>query len=221
MKTKSIFALLLGLLLVLGACNRTHGTLNGHEWVDLGLSSGTLWATCNVGANSPEEYGDYFAWGETNPKSNYSSYKYGNYYDRELTKYCHDGSYGKNRFTDNKTVLDAEDDAATVNWGGGWRMPTKAEMIELKEECSWEWTAPKGVYGYRVTGPNGNSLFLPAAGYCYVTSLYYAGCYGVYWSSALGNYPYFAYELYFGSDDVVWSPKDRFYGLSVRPVVKR
>ncbi|MBP5318615.1 MAG: hypothetical protein J6Y77_04360 [Paludibacteraceae bacterium] len=200
-----------------------NGTLQGHDYVDLGLPSGTLWATCNVGANSPEEYGDCFAWGETTPKTTYgwSTYKYGTDYN-QLTKYCNNSDYGKNGFTDTKTTLDAGDDAATANWGSGWRMPTKAEMIELKEECSWEWTAPKGVYGYRVTGPNGNSLFLPAAGNCDECGLGDAGSLGGYWSGLLtAGSPSDAFGLYFYSNSVNWGYGDRFYGRSVRPVVKR
>ena len=105
-------------------------TENGHEYVDLGLPSRIKWATCNVGATTPEEYGDYFAWGETEPKDNYdwSTYKWCNESNATMTKYCTDSSYGT---VDNKTVLELEDDAAYVNWGGNWRMPTKAELDEL------------------------------------------------------------------------------------------
>ncbi len=192
-----------------------------HGYVDLGLPSGLKWATCNVGANTPEEYGYYFAWGEVEPKTTYdwSTYKYGTSYD-QLTKYCNNSSYGKDGFTDNKTVLDPEDDAATVNWGGAWRMPTKAEQDELRNNCTWNWTTQNGVNGYKVTGPNGNSIFLPAAGYMYEGALSSAGSDGDYWSSSLyTDYPYYAYVVYFNSDDVGWSHYGyRYYGLSVRPV---
>lgn len=194
------------------------GMENGHEWVDLGLS--VKWATCNVGANSPEEYGDYFAWGEVEPKTTYrwSTYKYGSSYN-QLTKYCYDSSYGKNGFTDTKTVLDPEDDAAIANWGGAWRMPTKAEQDELRNNCTWDWTTQNGVNGYKVTGPNGNSIFLPAAGSMYGGTLYYAGSDGDYWSSSLyTDYPNFAYSVNFTSDYVNWYYIYRYYGQSVRPV---
>ena len=188
---------------------------NGHEYVDLGLS--VKWATCNVGANAPEEYGDYFAWGETQTKSTYdwTTYKWCNgSYDTQ-TKYCTNGSYGT---VDNKTVLDKEDDAAAVNWGGAWRMPTDAELTELREQCTWTWTSKGSVNGYQVTGPNGNSIFLPAAGYRNDSSLSSAGrgCYGS--SSLYTDYPYGAYGFGFGSDDVVVAGGSRSCGQSVRPV---
>ena len=187
-----------------------------HEYVDLGLS--VKWATCNVGATKPEEYGDYFAWGETEPKDYYdwSTYKWCNgSYDTQ-TKYCTNSSYGT---VDNKTVLDKEDDAAAVNWGGNWRMPTDAEMTELRNNCTWTWTTQNGVKGYQVTGPNGNSIFLPAAGCRRGSSLDDAGSYGVFWSSSLlsGN-PHIACALYFNSDSVNWYRNGRRYGPSVRPV---
>ena len=191
---------------------------NSHDWVDLGLPSGLKWATCNVGANAPEEYGDYFAWGEVEPKTTYdwSTYKWCNgSYDTQ-TKYCTDSSYGT---VDNKTVLDKEDDAAAVNWGGKWRMPTKAEQNELRQQCTWTWTSKGGVNGYQVTGPNGKSIFLPAAGYRIDISLYSVGSYGYYWSSSLStDYPDYAYNLDFGSGYVHWNFDGRYYGGGVRPV---
>ena len=196
---------------------------NNHEYVDLGLPSGLKWATCNVGANSPEEYGDYFAWGEVEPKTTYdwSTYKYCvDNYDN-LTKYCNNSSYGKDGFTDNKTVLDPEDDAAAVNWGGAWRMPTKAEQDELRNNCTWDWTTQNGVNGYKVTGPNGNSIFLPAAGGMREGNLYDDGSWGYYWSSSLGtDYPDGAYGVFFFSDGVDWGCYYRYYGFTVRPVFK-
>ena len=191
---------------------------NSHDWVDLGLPSGLKWATCNVGANAPEEYGDYFAWGEVEPKTTYdwSTYKWCNgSYDTQ-TKYCTYSSYGT---VDNKTVLDKEDDAAAVNWGGKWRMPTKAEQDELRQQCTWTWTSKSGVNGYQVTGPNGKSIFLPAAGYRGGSSLYSVGGSGFYWSSSLGTgRPYDACRLRFLSDLVDWNYNSRYYGFSVRPV---
>ncbi len=201
----------------------TNGILDGHEWVDLGLPSGNLWATCNVGANSPEEYGDYFAWGETEPKSDYSwsTYKYGSY-SAALTKYCNNSSYGKNGFTDTLTVLEPMDDVATVNWGNGWRMPTFDEIQELNNKCSSVWTTQNGKNGRLFTGPNGNTLFLPAAGRYEGSSLLEADSCGNYWSSSLGtDVPYLACRFYFNSDNAAWGDYGRYFGRSVRPVVKR
>ena len=188
-----------------------------HEYVDLGLS--VKWATCNVGANSPEEYGDYFAWGETEPKSIYdfSTYKYCNGSDITLTKYNYSSSKGT---VDNKTTLELSDDAARANWGGSWRMPTTAEQDELRENCTWTWTTQNGVYGYKVTSKsNGNSIFLPAAGFL-DSVLYSAGSDGCYWSSSLYMYddPNVADKLGFNSSLVGWYGDYRCYGLSVRPV---
>ena len=190
-----------------------------HVAVDLGLS--VKWATCNVGAEKPEEYGDYFAWGEVEPKEKYdwTTYLYCKGTSTTMTKYCCDSSFGYNGFTDNKTVLDLEDDAATANWGGAWRMPTDAEMTELREKCTWTWTTQNGVNGYKVVGPNGNSIFLPAAGYMLEGALYYVGSRGFYWSSSLyPDSPDYAYRVYFTSDGVGWGGNGRYYGRSVRPV---
>ena len=195
---------------------------NDHEYVDLGLPSGLKWATCNVGANSPEEYGDYYAWGETAPKDNYSwgtyTWRYGG--SNKLVKYNTDSDYG---IVDNKTTLDPEDDAAAVNWGGKWRMPTDDEWTELRENCTWTWTADyqgTGIAGHVVTGPNGNFIFLPAAGYRYDGRLDRAGSYGYYWSSSLytGGFPYHAWGVYFCSDNVSGDDNNRHDGQSVRPV---
>ena len=198
---------------------REYGFENGHEWVDLGLPSGLKWATCNVGANTPEEYGDYFAWGEVEPKEtyNWSTYKYGSD-DDELTKYCDKSSYGNNGFTDNKTVLDPEDDAATVNWGGAWRMPTTEEQQELINNCTWTWTTQNGVNGYKVTGPNGNSIFLPAAGCMHEGILDVDGSDGIYMSGSLDiDSPDLNYGVFF-SGGVHLGRGGRNYGRSVRPV---
>ncbi len=191
---------------------------NGRDYVDLGLPSGLKWATMNVGASKPEEYGDYFAWGETEPKSNYywSTYKWCNGSETTQTKYNTSSSYGT---VDNKTVLDPEDDAAHVNWGGSWRMPTKEEQDELRNNCTWTWTTKKGVNGRLVTGPNGKSIFLPAAGDREGTRLYDAGSWGNYWSSSLNtDRPSYACFVNFGSVDVYWYDFYRRYGRSVRPV---
>ncbi|MBO5729308.1 MAG: hypothetical protein J6R43_05660 [Paludibacteraceae bacterium] len=190
-----------------------------HEYVDLGLS--VKWATCNVGAESPEDYGDYFAWGEVEPKTTYdwSTYKYCKGTNKTMTKYCSNSSYGNNGFTDTKTVLEPEDDAAVVNWGGSWRMPTDAEMTELVEQCTWTWTTQNGVNGHKIVGPNGNSIFLPAAGYMGNSSLITAGSNGYYWSSSLNtSNPNCAYGVYFSSSYVGRDYSSRVFGRSVRPV---
>ena len=192
-----------------------------HEWVDLGLPSGTLWATCNVGANSPEEYGDYFAWGETSPKSVYQweNYKWCNGSARTLTKYCTDSTFGYNGFVDGKTELDPEDDAAYVNWGPSWRMPSKEQRDELIAECSWTWTAMNGVNGQLVIGPNGNALFLPAANYGDLEiKLGNAGSFGNYWFRTLSpSETHWAFVLHFSSD-LYTGYGYRSSGYSVRAV---
>ena len=179
------------------------GTENGHDYVDLGLPSGLKWATCNVGANAPEEYGDYYAWGEITTKTEYTE-------DNSLT-------YGKQM---NDISGNSQYDAATANWGGDWRMPTKAEQEELLNDCTWTWTTYNGVNGYNVEGPNGNSLFLPAAGFRDGSSLGSAGSLGSYWSSTpdeIGNYGG-SYFLVFNSDSPNMIDNFRDFGHPVRSV---
>ena len=209
--------------------------VNGHEYVDLGLPSGLMWATCNVGADNPEEYGDYFAWGETEPyytsqspltwKSGktsgyaWASYKWCNGSDNTLTKYNNDSSYGT---VDNKTTLDIEDDAASANWGGSWRMPTHEDVLELLSYCTTEWTTQNGVNGSRITSNrNGNSIFLPAAGRLNDTHLSNTGSYGIYWSSSLHtNGTYCASTMSAGSSGYGYGSDSRYYGHTVRPVAE-
>ena len=196
------------------------GTLNGYDWVDLGLPSGTRWATCNIGSNTPEGYGDYFAWGETSTKSTYSwaTYSLCNGSNRTLTKYCSISSFGNNGFTDALTTLEASDDAATANWGSAWRMPTKEEFEELKNNCIVTWTAQNGVNGHLFTGPNGNSIFLPAAGVRDDRDLLFDGFSGYYWSSSRIS-DMTAWRLYFDdSGDYYVSGDLRFFGYTVRAV---
>ena len=197
------------------------GRAHINDYVDLGLPSGTKWATCNVGADSPEDYGDYFAWGETQPKDyyNWSNYQYCNGSQNTMTKYCNNSSYGYNGFTDNLTTLLPEDDAATANWGSGWRMPTKEEWQELYNNTTVTWTTQNGVSGRLFTAANGNSLFLPAAGGRWDDELFGAGDWGGYWSSSLNtDYPYNAWYFYFNS--VYYNMYDgyRGNGFTVRPV---
>ena len=194
---------------------------NGYEYVDLGLPSGLLWATCNIGADSPEDYGDYFAWGETQPKDIYDwdTYQYCNGYCNTLTKYCNNSSFGYNGFIDNLTTLLPEDDAATANWGSGWRMPTKEEWQELYQNTTHIYTTQNGVNGRLFTASNGNSLFLPAAGYRHGSSLYNAGSDGYYLSSSLiTGGPIGAWYFHFGSGYYNMSNSGRDYGNSVRAV---
>ena len=186
--------------------------------VDLGLPSGTKWANMNIGASAPEECGGYYAWGETEEKNDYSwsTYKWCNGRYNRQTKYCTSSSYGT---VDNKTVLDPEDDVAHVKWGGTWRMPTKAEQDELRNNCTWTWTTQNGVKGYKVTGPNGNSIFLPAAGYCDGTYLSHSGSIGSYWSSSLYSvHSDYAFQLGVNSVLAQYNDYIRCRGRSVRPV---
>ena len=197
------------------------GSTNGHEWVYLGLPSGTLWATCNVGASKPEDYGNYYAWGETNTKTayNWETYKYADGDKDKLTKYCNSSSYGNNGFTDNLTTLQSGDDPAAA-WGSGWHTPDKEQWDELLENTTHQWTTRNGTGGRLFTSKkNGQTLFLPAAGYRYDSSLDYAGSNGYYWSSSLyADYPNYAWYFYFYSVSYYMSSYYRLYGQSVRPV---
>mgnify|MGYP001042776271 FL=1 len=203
------------------------------EYVDLGLPSGLKWAKCNLGASKPSDYGDYYAWGETAPKKiyNWVTYKWmkaGQSDEKYITKYTiADGQteaiwYDSARkfIGDNKTVLDAADDAATQQLGSPWRMPTKVDIKELKDNCIWTRIEQEGVSGYQVEGPNGNVIFLPAAGARKGSGLQSAGTYGNYWSSSLDTaYSYLARYLSFDSGAHDWvSYQYRYYGYSVRPV---
>lgn len=223
MKKIGFFAALCCAATIFTACDAT----NGHEYVDLGLPSGTLWATCNIGATSPEKYGNYYAWGETEPKKDYSwnTYKYGTYNDdydySKLTKY---------NGIDGLTTLEADDDAATTNWGDAWRTPTSAEWEELCYECEWKWTdnykATTGVAGYFVIGNNGNSIFFPAASKRDNEDLSDVGNWCCYWSSSLNtDYHSNACGTFLS---IFWEPYSfecasgtrRKLGMPVRPVLK-
>ena len=190
------------------------------QWMDLGLPSGLLWADRNVGADNPEDYGNYYAWGETTPKEVYwwITYAYGNAYDT-LTKYCNDSYYGLNGFTDNLTTLVASDDAATANIGGDACMPTEDEWQELIDNTTGTWTTLNGVYGRLLTASNGKSVFLPAAGSRYGTDLNFAGKRGYYWSSTLYmDSPSHARYFLFGSYYQTMDHNSRDHGFSVRAV---
>ena len=224
MKTTKFLAAMCCTAMLFAACEKNepkeannHDTKNDtKEAVDLGVS--VKWATCNLGATKPEEYGNYYAWGETTTKSTYSwsTYKYGSDYNA-LTKYCTDSDYGT---VDNKTILEAADDAAAQNWGSNWRMPTIDEWEELREKCTWTWTTKNSVNGYEVKATNGNSIFLPAAGCRYVVEPLSAGSYGYYWSGSLYTYyPDYAQSVsfYSGNHNTIYNYRN--YGRSVRPVV--
>ncbi len=214
---------------IIAVLSGASGSVNGHDYVDLGLPSGTLWATCNVGATSPADYGDYFAWGETTTKDWYTweNYKWLAGENLKWSKYVTESWYGE---VDNKTVLEPEDDAATANWGAEWRMYTNEDMKELVENCVISYTSRLNSKGEMINGHslvskvNGAEVFLPAGGRFYESALEGVGT-GYYWTSNtdvkdyisvlklnptisnLGKYYY--YELF-----------NRFGGLSVRPVCK-
>lgn len=196
--------------------------VDGHECVDLGLPSRTLWATCNIGANTPEGYGDYFAWAETEPKEEYSweTYKYCRGTQATLTKYNSQSNSGYNGFVDDKTNLDPEDDAATVAWGSKWQMPSYGQIGELADTCytTAVKTEQNGVTGMLVTSKiNGNSIFLPAAGYKTNSRVSGAGSRGYYWSNTLGR-GWHACELSYTTSLRIQSSGMRCNGYSVRPV---
>lgn len=210
--------------MLVGACKKKNDQVEpsgsgaeGHYYVDLGLPSGIKWATCNVGASKPEEYGFYYAWGETTTKGSYGTSNY-LWYDQTQEVYT------KYTWDDNVVILEPADDAATVNWGGNWRMPTQDELAELKSNCNWLWTTQDNINGWRVKGPNGNSIFLPAAGSIYDGHLAYVGEIGCYWTSSLGKRPYYedvsslAACLIFSSGAMGLDFTYRVEGLSVRPV---
>lgn len=218
--------------------NGGNGTLNGHDYIDLGLPSGTLWATCNVGSSSPTGAGDYLAWAETIDKSeddhNYDwlHYKFSAATTSTeicLTKYCNKAQYGNNGFTDELTTLQPSDDAATVRWGEGWMTPSAAQWKELMEVCTGTRTyielyEENKVEGYQFTSPNGESIFLPMAGR-HQGDGWFLFTRGEYWTNELhDDYPtnakIFGWTAigYSNEDDFMQSGCLRHMGISVRPV---
>lgn len=195
------------------------GSINGHEYVDLGLPSGTKWATCNLGATKPHNYGNYYAWGETSPKSTYT---WDNYFDYES------GSTNTYRFKKYEVGKlkqidpDSGDDAARAVWGSSWRVPTIVEMDELRHNCKWDCTKISGISGWKVTGPNGKSIFLPFAGERKGNEINRKNEWGMYWtSSLLQDYP----SSWGNAESIAgyWrgitgSIGDRCIGASIRPV---
>jgi len=244
MKNLLLILMTIALPLVFTSCSdeKDEPDSPNQEYVDLGLPSGTMWATCNVGAKNPEDYGDYFAWGETTPKDEYvwQNYKwahweydtiseyYYNLVDQTWYKY-YDRYWSKNGYVegDGKMELDPEDDAAYVNMGSNWRMPTLEQLQELRAKCNWLWTQRSGVKGYQVTGPNGKSIFLPASG-GYSSNHYNDGECAYYWSRTRSSSDKLnleaadhgeAYILFFNSwgKQQVWYDS-RYVGITVRPV---
>lgn len=187
-------------------------TLNSHEWVDLGLPSGTLWATCNVGAASPDEFGEYYAWGETEPKDEYIDIN--SLTHRKNAKWLREQG-----IIDADGILTPDHDIATIIWGEPWRMPTDEEFEELLDHCDWQFTDYNGTNGYLITGPNNETIFLVAAGFKQGPTAEYIGDYGDYWSATVVP------ELIGASCSLGYSSKSygrrryaRFAGRSVRPV---
>ena len=194
-----------------------------HEYVDLGLPSGTLWATCNIGSEAPEAYGDYFSWGETEPKDIYdtSHYKF-NRGSGMMTKYCTVSSFGSGGMTDDLTELLPEDDAATANWGKDWQMPSLAQVEELLDTffTTSKWTSLNDFYGIKITSKkNGNWIFLPASGYVDGNSIYRRGSFGSFWSRSLReDAPRDAYDSGYMWSGILWGADRRYMGENVRPV---
>ena len=203
-----------------------HGNaIGGHEYVDLGLPSGTLWAACNVGAETPEGFGGYFAWGETASKElfDWKSYRYGNFSHEqyEMAKYCTNSTYGVDGLVDSLDLLEPNDDAVRAHWGAGWRTPTIEEWEELFLNTAGVWTTLNGVKGWRCTASNGNSIFLPAAGYWWADA--FNADLGLYWSASLNKeYPYRAWGFHFNCDSShLCGSSDRNRGQVVRAVCCR
>ena len=200
------------------------GTIDGHDYVDLSLPSGTLWATCNIGAATPEEYGDYFAWGETSAKSDYSwaTYQFGD--QSRLTKYCIESNLGEEGFTDKRVALESADDAATVLWGERWCMPTREQWVELLDYCECKVTSRSdGVTEMTFTSKkNGNVLYLSAGGFYAGSTLCQVELMGEYWSGTLDpTYSGAAKDFSFGYGSMSVSENSRDTGGSIRPVVRK
>ena len=194
-----------------------------HEWVDLGLPSGTLWATCNIGSDSPEQYGDYFSWGETEPKDIYdtSHYKF-NRGSGMMTKYCTVSSFGSGGMTDDLTELLPEDDAATANWGNDWQMPSREQVEELLDTMftTSKWTSLNDFYGTKITSKkSGDWIFLPATGFVDGITIYRRDSFGSCWTRSLREEsPRDAYDWAHLWSGTSWGADRRYMGENVRPV---
>ena len=199
MRIRFLFLICISSFILTGCRTRGYGKYFP-EFVDLGLS--VKWATCNIGAQRPNQYGDYFAWGETSTKD---------YYDDD--NYSIQERYN----TKGVSTLDSSDDAAYILWGEDWRIPTKEEIQELKQKCRWQWTTLNNTYGYKVTGPNGNSIFLPTAGLRFQNRLELSEINAYYWSSSLDKT--MADLLLFGSNVIQLTNLAPSVGRSIRPVL--
>lgn len=199
MRIRFLFLICISSFILTGCRTRGYGKYFP-EFVDLGLS--VKWATCNIGAQRPNQYGDYFAWGETSTKD---------YYDDD--NYSIQERYN----TKGVSILDSSDDAAYILWGEDWRIPTKEEIQELKQKCRWQWTTLNNTYGYKVTGPNGNSIFLPTAGLRFQDRLELSEINAYYWSSSLDKT--MADLLLFGSNVIQLTNLAPSVGRSIRPVL--
>ncbi len=193
-----------------------------HLFVDLGLPSGTLWAFTNIGSANPEEYGDYYAWGEVDYKTEYSwnTYKYVKGGDAtKLTKYCAQAINGNAKYTDTLSTLETSDDVATKEWGSEWCMPTEEQFEELKKECTWKWVKRNGKDVYEVTGKNGSKIYLPPAGCRFNKTQSLVGTNGYYWSRTLSDKGSGRGKcLTFSQNDMEVAVRTRNLGLSIRPV---
>lgn len=216
---KKLLTLLLALVAI-ATTGRAQNKINGHEYVDLGLPSGTLWATCNVGATKPEEYGDYFAWGETDPKDDYDFFKNYKYFDINITK-----GFTKYTNSDGKKELEQNDDAAYVKWGNSWCIPSYDQIIELYENCNYKPASLNGVNGYYFTSnKNGRSIFFPYSGYYDGNQLKEVGTVGYFWTRTISMISTagedFAHTLYMSSSHSNMYVNHRYKGLAIRPVAK-
>lgn len=191
------------------------GSVNGHDWVDLGLPSGLKWATCNVGASLPEESGDYYSWGEVEPKEEYTSIN-------SVTYKISFRKLKKSGIIDDNGILTKDHDVASVNWGEEWRMPTIEEIGELIDECKWNFASFNDVNGYLVTGPNNKNIFLPAAGFMQNSTEVNIGDFGDYWSSSVEeDLSGIAHSLGYSSKSHGRRRYARYAGRNIRPVTDK
>ena len=194
-----------------------------HQYVDLGLS--VKWATCNIGADKPEEHGEYFSWGETENKriNNWETYRFTEGDKNEISKYCSNPQYGWHKLADSLSALEPDDDVAHKKWGGNWRIPTKAEIKELIENCTWTWTTRNNINGYLVTGKKpgytDRSIFIPVTGAYNDGKIFNPTKSGHYWSRDCGTlYPPDAYTLELSVREAYIGMESRCESIAVRPV---
>lgn len=194
-----------------------------HQYVDLGLS--VKWATCNIGADKPEDHGDYFSWGETENKriNNWETYRFTEGDKNEISKYCGNSQYGWHELADSLSALEPDDDVAHKKWGGNWRIPTKAQMKELIDNCTWTWTTRNEINGYLVTGKKpgytNRSIFIPVTGTFDDGKIFNPTKSGHYWSRDCGTvYPPYAYTLELSAREASIGMESRCESIAVRPV---